>query len=453
MGDELVALLEQAVGERHSGIIAVVRLLMLDHYFTQDIEALQSAGGQEIVLDTMPFEELREESLRVFPSEVATGLEAFTRPELEPARRRYARVLREILEDRFTRSPFDAIVMPSDTFFYVRAAPAVAHALGVPFLVVQKETTISELTMREHAETVRRYAPTLADRMTVCSERHKQFWLRTGADSAQVVVTGQPRFDLYLQPRAESVATGQSSEMPTVLFLSYAVDAYHSDEGRGGSAWELLHRQTEAGLHELARRGWRVLIKPHPQQALEAVRAWRNRAGDLWDRRIFLVDPDADARKLILAADVVVGFQSTALLEAMLAGRPVVYTGWDDRAAAMGGDLIPFSDWGDVITVLRRPDELPDAAASLRGTRCSDSALTRRRTIAEHYLGPLDGGASARVLAVIRSEAADRAQRRGPAENGLRQRLAARRAPLRLSRRSRAGLRKARRQVGAMLGR
>ena len=36
--------------------------------------------------------------------------------------------------------------------------------------------------MREHAEVVRRFAPPLADRMTVCSERHKQFWLRAGAD-------------------------------------------------------------------------------------------------------------------------------------------------------------------------------------------------------------------------------------------------------------------------------
>jgi hypothetical protein len=426
---------------------------MLDHYFEQDIGALSSAADQETRLDVMPFEELRSEALRVMPAEVATGLEAFAAPELDPARRRYAAILREILEDRFTRAPFDAIVMPSDTFFYVRAVPAIAHTLGVPFLVVQKETTISELTMREHAEVVARYAPPVADHMTVCSERHKQFWLRTGADPAKVEVTGQPRFDLYLQPNRSQVAAQSSGDGPTVLFLSYAADAYHPDEGMGGSAWELLHRQTETGLHELARRGWRVLIKPHPQQGLAAVRGWRERAGELWDRRILLVEPGADTRKLILAADVVVGFQSTALLEAMLAGRPVVYTGWDDRAAAMGQDLIPFGDWNDVISVPRRADELPDAVASLRGAHCNDIVLRRRRTVAEHYLGPLDGGASARVLTMIRRQASDWAQRRGPDENELRRRLAARRPPLRMSRRSRAGLRTARRRVGAMLGR
>ena len=45
-----------------------------------------------------------------------------------------------------------------------------------------------------------------------------------------------------------------------------------------------------------------------------------------------MVDPQADVRPLIVAADVTVGFQSTALLEAMLAGRPVLYTGWDQAA-------------------------------------------------------------------------------------------------------------------------
>ena len=430
-----------------------MRLLTLDHYFGQDLEALRTAADDHTQLDVIPFEELRAEALRVFPVEVATGLEAYAQPQLEPARARYAAILREILEDRFTRAPFDALVMPSDSFFYVRAAPAIAHSLGVPFLVAQKETTISDLTMREHSEVVRRFAPPLADRMTVCSERHKEFWLRAGATTDSVVVTGQPRFDIYRDADGAAMTAATRGDPPTALFLSYAVDAYHSEEGRGGSAWELLHRQTETGLHELARRGWRVQIKPHPQQDLATVEQWRERAGELWGTQIVLVDPDADARKLILSADVVLGFQSTALLEAMLAGRPVIYTGWDAQATAMGQDLIPFTEWGDVITVQRSPDELADTIVSLRGVRPSPAAVARRVEIAEHYLGPLDGAASRRTLTVIGDEVRAWAARRTPEQEELRRRLATRRRPLQLSRRSRAGLRVARRRVGAMLGR
>ncbi|HYM53868.1 MAG TPA: hypothetical protein VES97_00790 [Solirubrobacteraceae bacterium] len=430
-----------------------MRFLVLEHHFAQDIDALRRAAGDALELDVMPYDLLRSEALRVLPEEGGDGLEAIAKPELEGARDRYAAIVREILEDRFTASPFDAVVMPSDTFFYVRSAPQAAHALGVPFLVAQKETTISEHTMREHAEEIGRFAPPLADRMTVCSERHKRFWVRAGGAEDRIVVTGQPRFDFYQRPSEWPVDVPFGDGGPSVLFLSYAVDAYHPGEGRGGGAWATLHLQTEQGLHELARRGWRVLIKPHPQQSVESLREWRLRAGDLWGRRMFLVDPQVDVRPLIVAADVTVGFQSTAMLEAMLAGRPVLYTGWDEAAMALGGELIPFHQWGSEITVVRQSGELPDAVVAARGLACAANVLQSRREIAECYLGPLDGLAAERTVAVLREEADRWASRRGAPERELRERLARRRAPLRIARRGRTWSRTARRRVGAMLGR
>jgi hypothetical protein len=430
-----------------------VRFLVLEHHFAQDIDALRRAAGDDLELDILPYDLLRSEALRVLPEEVGNGLEAFTKRELEGARQRYAAILREILEDRFTSSPFDALVMPSDSFFYVRAAPAVAHALGVPFLVAQKETTISEHTMREHAEEMRRFSPPLADRMTVCSERHKRFWVRAGGAEERITVTGQPRFDFYRHPSEWPTSVPLGDGGPSVLFLSYAVDAYHPGEGQGTGAWSSLHLQTEQGLHELARSGWRVLIKPHPQQPVESLREWRDRAGELWGRRVFLVDPQADVRPLIVTADVTVGFQSTALLEAMLAGRPVLYTGWDEGATALGGELIPFQDWDGELTVVRRAGELPDAVVAARGEACTAEVLHNRREIAERYLGPLDGLAAERTVAVLRGEAELWAAGRGAPEQELRERLARRRTPLRIARRGRAWARTSRRRVGAMLGR
>jgi hypothetical protein len=430
-----------------------MRFLTLEHHFAHDLDALRRAAGDELELDAMPFELLHEEALRVLPIEVATGLEAFVRPELDEARRRYATVLREILEDRFARSPFDAVLMPSDTFFYVRAAPAAAHALGVPLLVAQKETTISEHTMREHAAELRRLAPPLADRMTVCSERHRQFWMRAGGDGDRIEVTGQPRFDFYLDPAGWPRDVPFAGEGHTVLFLSYATDAYFPGEVAETGGWSALRSRTERELLELARAGWRVLVKPHPQQPPDSLRALRRRAGELWGRRVFLVDAHADARQLIVAADVTVGFQSTALLEAMLAGRPVVYTGWDETAIALGDELIPFQRWGGDIEVVRDANEFQAAVIAARGQLCAVETLRRRREIAERYLGPLDGRATARTLAVLHAEAERWAAGRGAEERALRARLADRGAPLRLARRGRAWSRAGRRRVGAMLGR
>jgi hypothetical protein len=430
-----------------------VRFLVLDHHFAQDIDALRRAAGDRLELDLMPYDLLRSEALRVLPEEVGSGLEAFARPEIEGARRRYAAILREILEDRFTSTPFDALVMPSDTFFYVRSAHEPAHALGVPLLVAQKETTISEHTMDEHAEQIRRFSPPLADRMTVCSERHKSFWVRAGCEQKRIVVTGQPRFDFYSDPSGWPADLELGDGGHSVLFLSYALDAYHPGEGGEARGWSELHSQTERGLYELARRGWRVIIKPHPQQPLDAQRQWRRNAGELWGRRVFMVDPQTDVRPLIVAADVIVGFQSTALLEAMLAGRPVIYTGWDQTANALGGQLIPFHHWEPEITVVGSAEDLPGAVVAARGAVCSADELQSRREIAEGYLGPLDGLAAERTVAALGEEAALWAARRGVPERELREQLTLRRAPLRVARRSRASVRTIRRRVGAMLGR
>ena len=168
---------------------------------------------------------------------------------------------------------------------------------------------------------------------------------------------------------------------------------------------------------------------------------------------MFLVDAQADVRPLIVAADVTVGFQSTALLEAMLAGRPVLYTGWDEEAKALGGELVPFQEWDREITVVRSAADLPDAVVAAKGRECAMSVLESRREIAQRYLGPLDGMAAERTIAVLRREADAWSARIGAPERELREQLSRRRAPLRIGRRGRAWSRSARRRVGAMLGR
>jgi len=426
-----------------------MRLLVLDHFFDQDIAALRDAAAPDDELRVLPYEPLRTEALRVFPPEVARGLEPYARPELEDHRRRWAALLERYLEEEFSAWPFDALVLPSDLFFYVRAAPAACHRLGAPLLVVQKETTISPNTMIEHADRVRRYAPPLAYRMTVCSERQRDFWLNAGGEPDRIEVVGQPRFDLY----AAQAETGgeRGDDPPKVLFFSYHVDAYHPSTGSRKPVWEALHRQTEEGLWELARAGWRVLVKPHPQQDFSAERRRiRSRAGQL---PIELVSPGGDARGLIAGADVVIGFQTTALLEAMAAAKPVLYTGWDPEAARLRDELVPFADWGDVIHVIESADALAPTAREALGWRPDDSQRSRRSELVEGFLGPIDGHASERTLAVVRRTVEEWAAGRSPDVRRHRELAAARRAPLRLRRRAGQRLRELRRFAGALLGR
>jgi hypothetical protein len=200
---------------------------------------------------------------------------------------------------------------------------------------VQKETTISPYTMQVHSKTIGTHYPFVSDYMTVCSARQKQFWTNAGAPADKIEITGQPRFDFYHQPDRwqplEALGTPKLPGRKRILMLSYMLGAYIpiADFESGKLSWAPLRNQTEDVLLELVQRGdYQLLVKPHPQQALADVAAIEKKlarasrvAGDA-----LLVPASADTRHLLAAADVIVGFQTTALLEALLLDRNVIYT-------------------------------------------------------------------------------------------------------------------------------
>ena len=103
--------------------------------------------------------------------------------------------------------------------------------------------------------------------------------------------------------------------------------------------------------------------------------------------------PDADTRELIVGADIVVGFQSTALYEAVAAGRPVIYAAWGEEYERSRHGLIPF-------------DQAPPAcihhatsAAKLSQMFSEDLPPAGVTCTAwyEEALGPVDGLATDRV--------------------------------------------------------
>jgi CDP-glycerol glycerophosphotransferase (TagB/SpsB family) len=174
--------------------------------------------------------------------------------------------------------------------------------------------------------------------------------------------------------------------------------------------WEELRSQTEGALVQLAHEGYTVLIKPHPQQNQRGeTRRWRALSGALWGNAIQLLDPDLDTRYLILNADIVIGFQTTALFESLAAGKPVIYTFWSEPARRYAQDLIPFHQAGDALYCVTSPEELTRVVKQCRGAVADPGTVVQRRRFFEEYLGPLDGDASRRAWRHIEALTAQRA--------------------------------------------
>jgi hypothetical protein len=382
-----------------------VRVLAIDHFSSQDRNALIAAGGERFAWRTVPYWVFRNAANALFPKEVREGLENWARPEFGERRSRFAAWCRHELSRLYLEWPFDVLLLPSDSLYYVRAIPDACHELGIPVMVAQKETTITDYSMAEHAPQVRTFAPFVSDHMTVCSERHKEFWVRAGTDPAAIEVTGQPRFDVYARPRPRS-----ARERRMVLFLSYEPDAYLLDDADRAIGWLDLRDETERILYNSTAAGWDVVVKLHPLQHREQeAAAFEIKTANNPHAR--LAPEGSDTRELILDADAVVGFQTTALYEAMAAGKPIAYTAWGaayDRFAPL---LIPFDRRDDLLRVVRSGEEL---ASWLRDPPPVDEGQqSRRLAYVEEMLGPFDGHASARTLDAIRRQATTWADRAG----------------------------------------
>ncbi|MCX6983433.1 MAG: hypothetical protein NT118_01600 [Lentisphaerae bacterium] len=385
-----------------------MKFLIVDHFFSQDIEALQYVAAEHelrIVSATL----LRNVARKFFPFSVFASLlgEDYALPEYAQARQRYAVEACKILRSLYYTFPFDAVIIPSDAIFYLRAWVPAAHQMGIPVIVLQKETAYSPYSMIEDARVIGESIPLISDLMLVCSEHNKQFWLNAGVDARKIIVNGQPRFDFYRRPERwktlDSLGVHVQPHLPTLLFFSYDLGAY-APEGVLAPVWTQLRSETEEVLVDLARQGrFNLLIKPHPQQ--QGIQEDQERlsamAGAAWGKTVQLLPGGLDTRQLIVNTQIVVGFQTTAMFEAMAAGKIVIYTFWTEATHRLCNDLLPFHEMGDALLIARSAQELVAHLLSDQGTSMIDAQVFRRWREIEKELGTLDGQASERCWKIM----------------------------------------------------
>jgi hypothetical protein len=374
-----------------------VELVAFNHFFDQDLAALDEGLGRDEVMVSIPYQRLHKVARTVFPPAAFAGIDAAYRPEFTDRWPPYEHLAHRFAEWLTAAYEPSAFVVPNDGFFYLRPVIERLIELAIPTVTVQKETTIAPLTMEEHSQAVRRSTAPIAEVMTVCSERHREYALRSGAPPDKVIVTGQPRFDVYGRARAAGRHRHDSGGMPMLLYLSFDDLAYlpADAERRGIGTWRTLRRDVESVLGRMATEGcWRIVAKTHPQQlALD----------DDLGPDVVRSPRGTDVRRLIVEADAVLGFQTTGLFEAAVAGRPVIYTAWGETYEETRELLIPFHEHPEMAYHVRDPRALE--ALLRRGIDGLDRPGPAALRTAEHHLGPVDGRATERVLDIVRAVA------------------------------------------------
>jgi hypothetical protein len=169
-------------------------------------------------------------------------------------------------------------------------------------------------------------------RLCVWGELARQMYIKRGIDPARIVVTGSPRFDLYHGFKAKRLF---GSDKKVLLFATQAI--WQSPEHHGGSR-EVIARQLDVMQTACQRLNVQLVCKLHPSDDP----ALYKREGvivieDAAVRKANYIrgycstgyDPSADDLKnfgeIVSSCDVATTLFSTAGLEAMILGKPVIF--------------------------------------------------------------------------------------------------------------------------------
>jgi len=377
-------------------------ILAINHFYDQDLRALKFACvDYNFVVADGPT--LARGARLFFPEDV---IQLNAPYESTPNADRLAwhaecRIMFQALDEKFHIS---LMLLPSDTFWWVRELIAVAREHGVKTVVIDKEGIISPYDFDAAADRISRMAPFISDHIFVWSERQKRFWNKIGVPDDRITILGQPRSDLFYAEHRKDVDALFASPKPLVTFFSYMTDAYIPVEAAVTEklTWGAMRDQTHDEVRRLAGKfpAYNFVIKTHPQQPdIDNLRVRYERTN------LRVVGGSALANELIQRSELIIGFQTTAVIEAMFMGRRVIYTYWSELLPRFEKDLLPFHDAPGICTArsyddLRRICERFFAGDTTIFDFSPDTLAARGRFVDEYLYRP-DGHACRRFFEMI----------------------------------------------------
>lgn len=267
-------------------------------------------------------------------------------------RRRYLADCRYIAMLLKAYLPTSTIILPKYNDDYTLEVVQAFHDTGWTTIVYDREGTVTPKRLAYVPPVVAKQAPT-CDYVVTYNETHKAFFEKVsalaGMKPPSIIVMGNPASDEWFRRNGSSpalVGKARSTHRDIVFFafgeFSYVFDTVYL-KGKTEVWRELLsdiHRELADHLIEFPNDI--VHYKRGPKGNRDY---WAGSETLLALPNAELVPNTANSNQLILEGDVIVAFQTTALIDAMHTDRVIIYCAWGSNYDELKDDLIPFEDY------------------------------------------------------------------------------------------------------------
>ncbi|NWG24080.1 MAG: hypothetical protein HXY30_06615 [Pseudorhodoplanes sp.] len=387
--------------------------------FPADVAA-SFGDAHDVALVSWPTYALTSFSAALLAPELSNKRYATDDPAIEATKQRYRRFLLEVWQALTRSCPIDAVLTANYGYYNQREFAAALQEAGTPFIALHKENVKSPGRLKYWEPIYRARGRFEGSKILVYSETERALQIAGGvADANAIVVTGMPRLDRVHRWRREHGGTAAANPRQVLFFAFWArekLTAYErvtdarlrvdSNEEWSRRNWNVLCEGTYRAVIELARArpDIRVVLKTKPQSIRldEVLRSLGEYGGELPPN--FSIVKGGDPVELIAESKVVIGFNSTALLEALAAGKTVIVPDFGEARDPAMSELV--IDLGDAVQKAHSPDDLKRLVClELDSPATVPEQLdpTAARTLRE-WVGNDDGGAGRRVLDSVRRE-------------------------------------------------
>jgi hypothetical protein len=341
-------------------------------------------------------------------------------PEIVASKKAYRDFLAKLWKHLSRIGRIDAVLAPNFHYSAQREFAAALEEAGTPFIVLHKENLKSPGRVEFWRDMYRHRGKFSGRKILVYNETERALQLATSVTAPdKVIVTGMPRLDRIHRWRRANAKSGNGQAQWQVLFFAFdcreklpvvrRLDAKRAAElvGRWGElSWTELCEGTHRAVVDLARRrpDIRVVVKTKgvERQRKDVDRMLRASSNPLPSN--LTVINGGDAFQMLTESKVVIGFNTTAQLEAIAAGKPVIVPWFSEALAPKTRDFV--IDLGKAVEYAHSPEELVEMACRLVDT---SNGLPREIDINAsqaliRWTGNDDGAAGRRVLEAIRNE-------------------------------------------------
>lgn len=331
-------------------------------------------------------------------------------PAIEATKTRYRQFLRSMWRYHQLLRPIDSVISANFGYCIQREFATALEMQGTPFLIMQKENLNAATEERRriwHAIYRNGRGKFGGRKILVYNEMERDLELASGVVSPErVEIVGMPRLDRLHRWRREHAGSEINAGTAKVLFFSFSRSDKLPQESGIAKDWGEFCADTHRAMVELA----------HSRPEIEFVAKTKGLGRQ--DEELHQILSSAakepppnlrivsggDAFQLMTESRVVVGFNTTGLIEALALGKPVIVPRFGEANDPELRKLI--IDLGDAVQYADSPGQLHELVTMYaRRPLVTPLKLTANaERILRYWVGNDDGEASRRAYNTIRRE-------------------------------------------------